>query len=649
MKSHLHHTGTFILLVCLFVCGSLVSAELSAAIGESGVVWENTGSSFPVSRECSIGPENITIHTVPLPDLSSATLNKLVTPSPSPGDTNSVPYAPGGTGSSGPAGAIPLPGSTARPDLVVTEVTAPASVSPGNRMTVSATVKNNGITYASFSSTIFSLSEDQVPDSGDTVLGKISTSPLPAGSSRTVSTTVTIPSGTRPGTYYLFAVADGAGRIAEEDEQNNGGFRNLGVQPAPPSTQPVTPVPTLTLVPATPLPGGTAQPDLVVTSVTAPPTGRTGTKISLSVAVKNAGDSSASSFVTAFYLSSDPVVDPGDTYLGRASVLSLSPGSVKTVSATPVIPSGIPEGTYHICVLADSTDRVRETDEDNNGAASAGVIIQSGLLPDLVVVSVSGPVNGYPGGNIPLTARVQNQGRSGSESTVVSFYLSRDTVVTADDLFLGSGTVKGLPAGVSQDIFGNGIIPASTQSGTYHLGAVVDSALTVRESDEGNNGGWSTETLVVASSSAGTVEARVETAIIEYTNRERIAAGLPPLVHNPHLSSIARSHSLDMKVRDFFSHKNPDGLDPFERMNEDGYFFFCAGENIAANSRFTPADDPDEIARYFVQEQWMKSSGHRANILGSCCTEIGVGVVYEPDRSSSPFGFIASQEFGKPR
>jgi uncharacterized protein YkwD len=45
---------------------------------------------------------------------------------------------------------------------------------------------------------------------------------------------------------------------------------------------------------------------------------------------------------------------------------------------------------------------------------------------------------------------------------------------------------------------------------------------------------------------------------------------------------------------------------------------------------------------------WMQSTGHRENILSASYTEIGIGVVYESDRSSSPYGFIATQEFARP-
>ncbi|NYT07502.1 MAG: hypothetical protein GKC05_04515 [Methanomicrobiales archaeon] len=668
-------------------------------------------------------------------------------------------------------------------------MTAPASASPGSRMTVSATVKNSGSTYASYSDTFLYLSDDQVPDPGDTFLGKVYTPLLTAGSSRTVSTTVTVPSDTRPGTYYLVAVADGARRIAEEDEQNNAGFRSLGVQAGLPPTQPVTPVATLTPVPTTPPPSGTAQPDLVVTGVTGPAAATPGSRVTVSASVRNAGDATASYSYTSFYLSADPTVDAadsylgrtytssltagssrtvsafvtiplgtgggsmylcaladgtarvvekdednntgsgsltiqgstqptpsstltpvpttpppsgtaqpdlvvtgvsapssassgerialvstvqntgsvsasysytyfylsqdttidtGDTYLGRIYTSSLAPGASKTVSYSITLPSGTPAGSYHLCVMADGTARVGESHEDNN-VASAGITVTGLPLPDLVAVSVTGPATSSPGGIISVQATVRNGGTAPSGETRAGIYLSGDSSITTGDILLGSVSLPGLATGSTTTLSGYVMIPVGVTPASYYLGIIADDTAVVEELDEGNNAACSSGTIAISPGPAGTIEDKVEQAIIRYTNLERINAGLTPFSENPQLSSIARAHSLDMKVRDYFSHYNPDGLDPFERMIAGGYTYWCAAENIACTSYFTQSDVPDEVGRYFVQDMWMKSPGHRENILDTCVTEIGVGVVYESDRSSSPYGFIAAQNFGKPR
>jgi len=69
-----------------------------------------------------------------------------------------------------------------------------------------------------------------------------------------------------------------------------------------------------------------------------------------------------------------------------------------------------------------------------------------------------------------------------------------------------------------------------------------------------------------------------------------------------------------MRDRNFFSHVNPDGLDPFDRAAHAG--LEAHAENIAYGQ-------PDPAA---VMDAWMNSAGHRANILDCSLTRLGVGV-----------------------
>jgi uncharacterized YkwD family protein len=106
-----------------------------------------------------------------------------------------------------------------------------------------------------------------------------------------------------------------------------------------------------------------------------------------------------------------------------------------------------------------------------------------------------------------------------------------------------------------------------------------------------------------------------ETEVLRLVNVERAKAGCQPLVANPLLNRTARAHSTDMAVRNFFSHTNPDGKSPFDRMRAAGYQGRMMGENIAAG--YTTAGS--------VMTAWMNSSGHRANIVNCGYKEIGVG------------------------
>ncbi len=107
------------------------------------------------------------------------------------------------------------------PDLSVTAVNAPAIATAGGPITVTDTTKNVGGGNAVSSVTRFYLSTNVTFDAGDVLIGSRTVGALAAGASSNGSTSVVVPAGTPTGTYYLFAVSDGAGAITETNESNN--------------------------------------------------------------------------------------------------------------------------------------------------------------------------------------------------------------------------------------------------------------------------------------------------------------------------------------------------------------------------------------------------------------------------------------------
>lgn len=110
-------------------------------------------------------------------------------------------------------------------------------------------------------------------------------------------------------------------------------------------------------------------------------------------------------------------------------------------------------------------------------------------------------------------------------------------------------------------------------------------------------------------------EKSFESQVIQLVNNERARYGLKPLTHNWELSRVARYKSMDMRDRNYFSHNSPIYGDPFKMIKSFGITYTAAGENIA-QGQATPRE---------VVNSWMNSEGHRANILSSSFTEIGVG------------------------
>lgn len=128
----------------------------------------------------------------------------------------------------------------------------------------------------------------------------------------------------------------------------------------------------------------------------------------------------------------------------------------------------------------------------------------------------------------------------------------------------------------------------------------------------------------------------IASVVIEITNTERGAVAGPLRVSSV-LTEAAEAKARHMAEEGYFAHIGPDGKTPWQWFSEAGYTFAYAGENLAV--RFDESAD--------VVTAWMNSPSHRANIVGTQFTEIGVGVaegVYE----GRPATFVV-QMFGTPR
>ena len=120
-----------------------------------------------------------------------------------------------------------------------------------------------------------------------------------------------------------------------------------------------------------------------------------------------------------------------------------------------------------------------------------------------------------------------------------------------------------------------------------------------------------------------------ESQMIADVNATRIAAGLPPLLSDPNLASVARAYAHDMAARRYFGHRNPEGQSVGDRLENAGVPYQYAGENIAFVQNENEA-----------MEGFLNSRKHKANILSSKYTRIGVGVIV-----TDGYGAVYVQEF----
>jgi uncharacterized protein YkwD len=120
--------------------------------------------------------------------------------------------------------------------------------------------------------------------------------------------------------------------------------------------------------------------------------------------------------------------------------------------------------------------------------------------------------------------------------------------------------------------------------------------------------------------------------VLKLTNAERAKAGCKALSADSRLTAAAQAHSADMAKNNYFSHDSQNGTSPFDRMKKQGYTFRAAAENIAYGQPTAAS----------VLDAWMKSPGHKTNILNCTYTQIGIGYAL---RGETPYW---TQNFGTP-
>lgn len=135
---------------------------------------------------------------------------------------------------------------------------------------------------------------------------------------------------------------------------------------------------------------------------------------------------------------------------------------------------------------------------------------------------------------------------------------------------------------------------------------------------------------VVSASPAAAAVATVsvtsdERRAFDLVNDERRARGESALVWDAELTRMARAHSEKMARQNFFNHAGPDGQGLRERSRASGIVGYTAlAENLAYNKGIADAAS-------CAVTGWMRSAGHRENILNAQFTRAGIGIARSSD------------------
>jgi len=131
-------------------------------------------------------------------------------------------------------------------------------------------------------------------------------------------------------------------------------------------------------------------------------------------------------------------------------------------------------------------------------------------------------------------------------------------------------------------------------------------------------------------------EILLQSKVITETNLQRQKNGnLPALKENVKLDDAASAKANDILKNQYFEHVSPSGVDPGKLVQNYGYDYIVAGENLILGNFSSEKE---------VVQDWMNSPGHRENILNNRYAEIGVAIIKGKYKGETVW--VGVQEFG---
>ncbi|GAA3956677.1 hypothetical protein GCM10022278_14030 [Allohahella marinimesophila] len=239
-------------------------------------------------------------------------------------------------------------------------------------------------------------------------------------------------------------------------------------------------------------------------------------------------------------------------------------------------------------------------------------------------------------------------------STKVTLNFSEDLIpatVNTDNLEIRK---SGSPIGIKVEYAAGSdqvrLVPQSTLSPDTLYQIVIKSGLMSASGDEATWQSWQFRTVESAGeTSQGSIDGCMSSVDVEMLRAVNAArsnarscggthyAAQSALRWSCKLDSAATTHARDMASNNFFSHTGSDGSRMGQRMNNAGYRWSSAAENIAGG-QYTVGS---------VMNGWLSSAGHCRNIMSSSVTEMGASLI-TTSPGSSGYSRYWVQNFGRP-
>lgn len=127
--------------------------------------------------------------------------------------------------------------------------------------------------------------------------------------------------------------------------------------------------------------------------------------------------------------------------------------------------------------------------------------------------------------------------------------------------------------------------------------------------------------------------------LLQDTNVERQHNHDQPLSINSQLAAAAQAKANDMAAQGYWSHTSPGGKTPWTFIQQSGYQYQTAGENLA----YGFADSASTVAA------WMNSAEHRANLLDNQYQNVGFGIATAENYQNHGTQTVVVALYGEPK
>lgn len=170
----------------------------------------------------------------------------------------------------------------------------------------------------------------------------------------------------------------------------------------------------------------------------------------------------------------------------------------------------------------------------------------------------------------------------------------------------------------NNNISSNVNISNSTNSSSNNSNNNVEITITNKNETVTPNTNTSTNVII----STGDSISEIETLIFNKINEERSKVGLSKLQNSSTAAKYAKEKSKDMATRNYFDHYSPEGHLVYNKMVKDGVKFTSWAENLG----YISSSNGSNYIASALMNSWMNSPGHKANILSTAYSHVGIGV-----------------------